>query len=138
MSVVFKDPEIIAEYVGRIGGKPFRPPYTAIGVYDRSGIIYGGFVFTGFNGDGIELSVAGRGIACRTAWRAVVDYVFDQLGCQRLQMHTRRSNRRVTQILPRFGMKFEGIARRFYGQEDGVTYSLTVDDLPGFMSRWRL
>lgn len=135
--IVLGQSEAVADWVARATGKPFHPPYEAIGVAGAHGIT-GGFVFTGFNGDGIEVSVAGRGIASRGAWRAACAYVFDQLGCARLQMHTRRSNKAVRRILPRFGMKFEGIARRFYGDEDGLVFSLTRDDLPAFRARWGL
>lgn len=138
MSLIFGDSERVATWVGMLGGKPFTPPYQTIGVIDRFGTLTGGFVFTGYNGDGIDVSVAGHGIASRDAWRGVVNYVFDQLGCSRLQMHTRRSNKMVKSILPRFGMKYEGIARKFYGSEDGIVYSLTTDDLPAFRARWRL
>ncbi len=138
MSRVFFDcPEQVAEFVARFSGKPFHHPFTTIGVHDN-GTLTGGFVFTGFNGDGIEVSVAGRGVASRGAWRAACAYAFDQLGCARLQMHTRRSNKAVRRILPRFGMTFEGVARRFYGNEDGLVFSLTADDLAAFRARWRL
>jgi RimJ/RimL family protein N-acetyltransferase len=130
--------EEVAEFVARIAGKPFHPPFTAIGVANDAGALIGGFVFTGFNGDGIEVSVAGRGIARRSAWRAALAYVFDQLGCARMQMHTRKSNVAVRRILPRFGVKYEGTARRFYGNESGLIFSLTSDDLAGFRARWRL
>ncbi len=128
----------VADFVARASGKPFHPPFEAIGIENAAGVITGGFVFTGYNCDGIEVSVAGRGIASRSAWRAVTAYVFDKLGCKRLQMHTRRSNKTVRTILPRFGMTFEGIARRFYGDEDGIVFSLTADDLSAFRARWRL
>lgn len=135
--IVLGQSEAVANWVARVSGKPFHPPFEAIGISGAAGLT-GGFVFTGFNGDGIEVSVAGRGIASRGAWRAACAYVFDQLGCARMQMHTRRSNKTVCAILPRFGMRFEGIARRFYGTEDGVVFSLTRDDLPAFRARWRL
>lgn len=128
----------VAEWVGRLGGKPFSPPYKAIGVADARGGLVGGFVFTGFNGDGVELSLAGRGVASRNAMRAVLSYVFEQLNCQRLQVHTRRSNALVKKMLPRLGFRYEGVARNFYGAEDGFTYSLTTADLAGFKARWRL
>ncbi len=135
--IVLGQSEAVAAWVGRACGKPFHPPFEAIGIAGVTGLT-GGFVFTGFNGDGIEVSVAGRGIASRGAWRAACAYVFDQLGCARLQMHTRRSNKAVRRILPRFGMTFEGVARRFYGDEDGLVFSLTAGDLPEFRAHWRL
>lgn len=136
--IVLDRTEDVAAFVAKLGGKPFFPPFTAIGIATDAGALLGGFVFTGFNGDGIEVSVAGRGIASRSAWRAALAYVFDQLGCKRMQMHTRKSNRAVRRILPRFGMHYEGTARRFYGDESGLIFSLTADDLSAFRARWRL
>ena len=130
--------QTVADWVAQRGGKPFHPPFEAIGIIGAAGALTGGLVFTGYNGDGIEVSVAGHGIASRSAWRATVDYVFGQLRCKRLAMHTRRSNKIVRHILPRFGMTFEGVARRFYGNEDALVFSLTADEVPAFRARWRL
>src|SRR5436305_1690086 len=94
--------DLIAGWVQQFSGKPFCKPYETIGIVNAQGAITGGFVFTGYNGDGIEVSVAGKGIASRAAWGAACRYVFDQLGCKRLQMHTRKSNAVVRRILPRF------------------------------------
>jgi RimJ/RimL family protein N-acetyltransferase len=136
--IVLDRADDVAAFVGHAAGKPFLPPFTTIGIANDAGALTGGFVFTGFNGDGIEVSVAGRGIASRGAWRAALAYVFDQLGCARMQMHTRKSNAVVRRILPRFGMKYEGTARRFYGKESGLIFSLTTDDLAAFRARWGL
>lgn len=130
--------EAVADWVADFGGKPFHTPYTAFGVVDANGVMTGGYVFTGYNGDGIEMSMAGKGAVTRDGMRAVLGYVFDQLGCSRLQVHTRYSNKAVKAMLPRMGAKYEGVARKFYGKEDGILYSLTIDDLPGFKARWRL
>lgn len=136
--IVLDRTDDVAAFVTQHGGKPFFQPFTAIGIAGADGALTGGFVFTGYNGDGIEVSVAGRGIASRSAWRAAVAYVFDQLGCVRMQMHTRKSNVKVRRILPKFGMRYEGTARRFYGKEGGLIFSLTTDDLPAFRTKWGL
>ncbi len=130
--------DTVAEWIASKTGKPFFPPYTAIGVIDEAGTLRGGFVFTSYTGDKIEMSLAGDGVASRSMWRVVLNYVFEQSKCSRLQMHTRRSNKRVLRQLVKLGFHFEGIARRFYGREHGVCYSLTIDDLPTFRSRWKL
>lgn len=137
-SIVLDRSEQVAEWVSRFSGKPFHRPYDTIGIVNSAGEFTGGFVFTGYNGDSVEVSVAGRGCASRSAWRAVLSYVFEQLHCSRLQAHTRMSNKRNRVIISQMGMKYEGIARRFYGKDHGVLFSLTVDDLPAFRARWRL
>jgi RimJ/RimL family protein N-acetyltransferase len=136
--LVFGHDETIAEWVGKKVGKPFHKPYTAFGVIDEQGTLTGGFVFTGYNGDGIEMSLAGKGCVTRGAMCAVLDYVFRQQGCKRLQVHTRRSNKQVCRLLRRLcGQEgYEGIARKFYGDEDGIVYALTTPEK--FRERWKL
>lgn len=131
--------QAVGDWVARINGKAFHPPFEAIGIIDSDGTLTGGYVFTGFNGDGVELSLAGRGVVSRAGWRVVLDYVFNQLGCSRMQMHTSRRNKRVCKNLHElFPKGFEGIAKRFYGKDDGVVFALTKDDLGAFKARWRL
>jgi RimJ/RimL family protein N-acetyltransferase len=130
--------ETVAQWVGSITGKPFHPPFTAIGSIDPEGHLTGGFVFTGYNGTSIEMSLAGHGVMNRGLWRAVMAYVFDQLACDRLEMRTATSNKHVRKLAPRFGFAYEGKSRRFYGREDAFVYSLVRDDLSSFRKRWRL
>ena len=129
--------EAVANWVANLTGKPFQPPYTAFGTI-HEGRITGGFVFTGFNGSSIDLSLAGHGVTNRGLWRAILHYVFDQLKADRIQIHTARSNLTVRALAPRLGFEFEGKSRRFYGKEDAFVYSLVRDDLPLFRQRWRL
>lgn len=130
--------QAVADWVSGITGKPFHAIDAAIGSVTPEGRLTGGFVFTGHNGDSIEMSLAGHGVTSRGMWRAVIRYVFGQLGCSRLQIHTAASNKAVRKLAPKLGFTFEGKARRFYGNEDAFLYSLTVDDLPAFCTRWRL
>jgi hypothetical protein len=138
MNLLLGHDSTVAEWVGRMVGKPFNPPFTAIGVLDTEGTLRGGFVFTSFIDQSIELSLAGKASMTREAWAGVLAYVFDQLGCKRLSVHTRRGNKVMRRQVSRTGFFFEGVARRIYGNEDGLTFSLTVDDLPAFRKKWRL
>lgn len=130
----------VSEFVGRIVGKPFHADAMAstIGVVSPEGRLIGGYVFTGYTGPSIEMSLAGSGVALRSTWGAVLAYVFDQLGCVRLQVHTRRDNARARKQATRLGFRYEGTMRRYYGDCPGLVYSLTADDLPAFRARWKL
>lgn len=130
--------QTVADWIASKTGKPFYPPYVAIGAVDEAGTLRGGFVFTSDTGDKIEMSLAGDGVANRTMWRVILNYVFEQRKRSRLQVHTRRSNKNVLRQLVKLGFHYEGVARRFYGREHGVCYSLTIDDLSAFRSRWKL
>lgn len=141
MNLLLGHDKTVAEWVARQAhSKAPCDPYTAIGWVTPDGRLTGGVVFTGYNGDTVELSLAGRAAATRSAWAAIVSYVFEQLGCQRMQMHTNRRNKRVLRMLAhRSGLRHEGIARRYFGKHgDGVVYALTVDELAAFRAKWRI
>lgn len=137
-SLLFGHDETVAEWVAKqAGARSFVQPFTAFGLV-HDGHLVGGFVFTGFNGHNIELSIAGKQSVSRSAIRALLNYVFEQLKCSRLQVHTRRKHKRVCRLLHRSGFKYEGVARRYYGRDDAACYALTADDLPDFKTRWKL
>ena len=138
MNLVFGHDATVAEWVGKAIGKPFHPPFTAFGLVNREGHLRGGFVFTGWTGDAVEMSLAGAACLTRSAMAAVEHYVFRQLGCARLEVHTRKGNKRARKIIPKMGFKFEGVSRRLYGREDGLCFSITADDLPALRARWRI
>jgi RimJ/RimL family protein N-acetyltransferase len=119
---------IVSAYVSGQTGDQYIDVMRTLGILNDHGRIVGGFVVTNYTGYGVELSIAGRGCVSRGAWNALGDIVFRELGCQRLSVTTRRSNKRVRKMAPKFKFKFEGIARRFYGDEDGIVFSLLRDE----------
>ncbi len=140
-ALLFGHDSVVAEWVAKqAGSKAPTADYTAFGFLDRRGTLVGGCVFTGYTGSSVELSLAGRAAATRSGWAAITDYAFKQLGCVRLQMHTRRSNRHVLRMLAkRLGVQYEGIARHYFGKGDhAVVYALTVDNLAAFRAKWRI
>lgn len=139
MRILLGHDQTVAEWVGAQVGKPFHAPFTAIGAIDGTGTLRGGFVFTDYNGSSIELSLAGAGVALWRIGPAILEYVFGQLKCSRLQVHTAAENKVVRKLAPKLGFTFEGKSRNFYGRgRDALLYSLTIDDLPSFRTRWRL
>lgn len=120
--------DIVSAFVSSKTGDQYVDVMRTLGILTPEGRIVGGFVLTNYTGHGVELSVAGKGCVSRGAWRELGDIVFRELACQRLSVTTRRSNKRVRKMAPRFKFKFEGIARRFYGDEDGIVFSLLRDE----------
>lgn len=138
MSILFGHDQAVAEWVGKKVGKPFSPPFVAFGALDGQGTLTAGAVFTNYQKDSIELSLAGRGVVQRQLWFAIINYVFDQLACSRLGIVTHERNKAVKRMAPKMGFKFEGKLRKQFGNADGYVYSLTDDDLPEFRKRWKL
>lgn len=120
--------DIVAAYVGSHTGDQYTDVMRALGILSQEGRIIGGVLLTNYTGFGVEMTLAGRGCISRTAWQAIGDMAFGELGCQRLSVTTRKSNKRVCRLAPRMHFRFEGIARRFYGSEDGVVLSLLKDE----------
>jgi len=128
MRLVFAAPQAVAGLLAEEIGEAFSPPVSTIGVVDDAGNLVAGVAFTNYTGYGIEMTLAGRQCLTRSVRQAICDYVFGWLGCRRLAIVTRRSNRRVRRLAPRLGFTFEGRARGYYGEEDGLAYSLLSEE----------
>ncbi len=104
----------------RMGGKPGH----AWGVVDDRGELRGAFIVTHEHDRTWELNVYGR--TSNDTVRAMFAAVFGNLGCYRLQIRTSRRNKAIRKAAPKFGFKFEGIARHFYGPgNDALLYYMT-------------
>lgn len=127
MRILVGEDEIVRAWVSQKIGQPIEQGET-LGVLTPEGRLIGGFVFNHFQGDCIDMSLAGRGCILRSVWQAVGSYVYRQRGCARLQVVTRSSNKAVRSMAPRLKFKFEGKLRRFYGNEDGLLFSLLREE----------
>jgi hypothetical protein len=129
--LVFGQDELVAQYVLGNLGLPLVPPYTAIGGTRDGQTLCIGAVFNQYNGSNIEITLYGPGALTRGAIRGVYHYAFDQLRVNRVSAKTRRSNKNMQRLLPRFGFKFEGISARYFGPEkadDAIRFVLFPDD----------
>lgn len=125
--VLLGEDEIVRSWVSQKTGDHYAEGET-LGILSTEGRLVGGFVFTNHTGASIDMSLAGKGCVTRFAWQAAGEFVFGMKRCQRLQVVTRHSNKTVRRMAPRFKMKFEGRLRRFYGDEDGLLFSLLRDE----------
>lgn len=115
----------------------FWPPMQTIGVRNSAGEMTGAFIFNEYTGYAIQMSMAGRGAMSRGVWAAVAHYVFVQIGCVRLEVTTRASNTKILKFAEAVGFTREGIARRAYGDEDGVMLSVLRDEASAILRKWR-
>lgn len=102
-------------------------PYTAIGGTVDGQSLCIGVVFNSWNGSNIDISLYGPGALRRGAISGVYHYAFKQLNATRVTANTRRSNKVMQRLLPRFGFKFEGISERYFGPtrpDDAIRYVL--------------
>lgn len=132
MRLLVGQDEIVRAWVAQKIGMPMTEGH-AFGVWsDEQRRLVGGFVFTNYTGYGIEMTMAGKGCFSRSIWRAIGEFVYGRMGCVRLVITTRRAHRKrgnpVAKMAHRFGFKFEGVARRFYGDRDGMQWSLLKEE----------
>lgn len=120
--------EIVSAYVSGHTGDQYTDVIRSLGVLSREGRLIGGLLATNYTGHGVELSLAGYGCIRRDAWQVFGDIVFNELGCRRLSVTTRRTNKRVCRLAPRLHFKFEAVLRKYYGSEDGIHLSLLREE----------
>lgn len=136
MMLLRDEPQIVSAFVSGQTGDQYTDVMRALGILSREGRIVGGVLLTNYTGFGVELTLAGKGCISRSAWQAIGDMAFGELGCERISVTTRKSNKRVCRLAPRLKFKFEGVARRYYGKEDGVMFSLLRDEATRY-GYWR-
>ena len=119
--------ERVARYVGARVNRTVVPPYTAMGV-EIDGEIAGGVIFNCFMEHDLHVTVAGE----RRAWSRgffadVGDYLFRQLGVERVTIITEQP--RVVAIAQKLGGEIEGRLRNHFGRgRDGTLIGILKDD----------
>ena len=134
MRAVIGHDKAIAEWAAEQMGLPngFLPPVTAIGFVNAEGVLSGAIVFNAFTGIDVEMGVAGRGAVSREAFRLAAEYAL-ALGCVRVTASARADNERSIRIIEWGGFKREGVARKRYGDCDGIMFGITAEEI---RDRW--
>lgn len=101
----------MAAFVSGRLGFGLCPPFTAMGL-ERDGEIVAGVLFNHFEGADIHVGIVGTGWT-REFIRAVGQYVFGQLGCERMTAIT--ADPEVARYAVRLGGKVEGCLRSHFG-----------------------
>jgi RimJ/RimL family protein N-acetyltransferase len=102
---------------------------SAIGIV-RDNCIVGSILFQDYNGFNVEMSYYGPATPSVGILRAVARFALERFNVDRLTIRTNRKNDRVMKTLSRYGFKFEGVQRRFYGQfGDAASFVVFREDL---------
>lgn len=136
MRLVFGQYDLVADWVAERTGSLIAKPYVAIGAVREGDMLCGGAVFNNWNGHNIEITLASEGCLTRGTIRAVYHYLFVQSKAGRVSAQTRRSNKAMREMFPRFGFRFEGVARHFYGPtraDDAFRFVLFPDNARKFL-----
>lgn len=123
--------ERVARFVSDELGCGLCPPYTCMGV-EKDGEIIGGVIFNVFEGKDIHVTVAGTGWD-RKFLIAVGEYVFWQLGCNRMTITTNQD--RVVNMAVKMGGEIEGRLRKYYPDgREAIIVGILAEDYKPF--RW--
>lgn len=124
----------IAEWFGRIVGKPQFGPYQALGWKAPDGL-RSAVILNHYNAANIELHMVGelRRAILRTCFR----YTFDQLKVQRITAMPYRCAIQIREALLRLGFEKEAELKRYYGpssDDDAIVYRLDRSNAEKWMA----
>lgn len=95
----------------------------------RDGKIHGLIAFDRITSTDAEMHVLGRaGFLTRGILREAGRLMFGRYGVQRVTAHMRAGNECLHRVAERLGFVQEGLARRYYGDENAVIYGLLRED----------
>jgi hypothetical protein len=117
--------EAIASFIEEKLQVKISPPYTAFGFASDDNRPLCAVLFNEFNQSNIEMTIyAEPGGITREVIRYVANYVFVKNNCRRLTVRTKKRNKRVLQLAPRYGFKYECIAKQFFPDDDAVVFRM--------------
>ena len=103
-------------------------PHAAVGMLDRRGVLRGAWLLSFYNARTAELTLYSEGVISNRMVADCFRFTFLALEINRLQIRTHRKHKAVKRAAPRFGFKFEGVQKHFYGpNEDALCYFMTPD-----------
>lgn len=109
--------EDVAKFVSERLSIALCPPYAVLGI-EREGQVKCGVVLNHFEGADVHITAAGRGWT-RGFMAAIGDYVYNQLGCERMTFVTRSEE--VARLAEKLGGVREGLLRSHFGAgHDGI------------------
>lgn len=121
--------EAIVGFIENKLGAKFAPPYQAFGFVSDDNRPLCAFLFNDHTGANIEMSVfAEPGGITRGVLRYVANYVFNSNQCRRLTVRTRKRNKRVLKIAPRYGFTYESVMKGYYADDDAVVFRMLRPD----------
>ena len=109
----------VAIWAGEQLGVTFQQPYTAFG-FVRNNEIKGAVVFNDYyRGGNVGITYVGSRSFGKQQISFMCAFAFNELKASRVTARTRRANKVMRSMLPRFGFQYESTQKKFYGPEKG-------------------
>jgi ribosomal-protein-alanine N-acetyltransferase len=110
-----------------------------VGQLNVSNMLYGS-VSSAVLGYWVAPEVAGQGVT-PTAVALVTDYLFNNVGLNRVEIDIRPENQASLRVVEKLGFRFEGLKERYLhingAWRDHYVFALTSDEVPeGVLNRW--
>lgn len=123
MKLVAGQDKAVLDWLARRYGSHARFPCVTFGTIDDDGVLRGAFVLTMSNETTAELHIYGR--TSNDTFKQMFRAVFGYLGVYRLEVRVSKRNKVTKRAAPKFGFRFEGSAKDFYGPgEDALLFSM--------------
>lgn len=122
---------LLAQWFIKESNQNILPPFSAMGFMTIEGELKGVAVFNDFNGSNIEIHLHAPKCIFLSTYKAVLNYVFNTLKCNRLTAKPYRSNKNLLRLLPRMGFEYECVLHQYYGagrQEDAIVHRVTLEN----------
>ena len=124
----FRDDAKAKVWIDNALGLNLALPFCGYAITDGSGRQVGAFVFNGYTGNDVELTIAcDERVTLRVA-RFIACLAFFDLGARRLTGRTRASNRKAINAMLALGFKIEGRIREFFDGEDAILFGLLASE----------
>lgn len=127
MNIVAGHDETIVEWLAaKFGVHVIQTPRQVLGVVDSQGVLRGAYVITWHNDTTAEFHLFGT--LSNDTMKQMFNAVFGPWGVKRFEIRTAKTNKAVKRAAPKYGWKFEGVARSFYGAgHDALVYAMTPE-----------
>lgn len=122
MKLVFGHDATVNDWLDRRYGVMPLTSAVTIGVIDNDGVLRGAFVTTCKSEATAELHLYGK--TSNDTWKGYFHWVF--ANTYRLEILTDKRNKAIKRAAPKFGFKFEGTSRDYYGPgRDALRFYMT-------------
>ncbi len=126
MRLLIGQDAIVARWAGERLDGVFLPPFVALGIIDRRGILRGAFIIKALNSTACELSLYSERALTNGVMRSMFEIMFEKFGFCRCVIHTSRRNKAIKRAAPKMGFKFECKATDYYGPNvDALQFAMT-------------
>ena len=127
MNLVFGHDATVNAWIEQtVGWLVNKTPSVSAGAIDADGVLRGALVLTWQSETAAEMHLAGR--ISNDVLKAWFGFVFGRAGIHRLEVRTSKKNRTIKRAAPKFGFRYESVAKSFYGPgHDAVVYVMTPD-----------